>query len=65
MPQSNDDARKELQALLKSEDRNAKWVAARIGKSHQWVYRRLAGKTPMWIDDYSLILSAFERKKTP
>lgn len=64
MPLSNEDARLELQELLKSEDRDASWVSRRIGKSYQWVYRRLVGRTPMWIDDYRLILSAFEREKT-
>lgn len=65
MPPSNDEARKELQALLDSEDRDASWIARRIGKSYLWVWRRLVGKTPMSIDDYSLIRSAFEREKTP
>ncbi|MBL3685653.1 hypothetical protein D3248_01605 [Leucobacter zeae] len=65
MPLSNDEARRELQALLDAEERDHAWVARRIGKSYQWVWRRFAGKTPMQLDDYRLIYSAFERVKTP
>ncbi|WP_449279256.1 hypothetical protein [Leucobacter sp. GX0328] len=63
MPKSNDDARLELQEILKKEERDASWIARRIGKSYQWVQRRLRGVTPMQIDDYNLILSAFEREQ--
>lgn len=60
MPKSNEEARKELQELFDREDRKAGWAAKKINKSSQWVYRRLVGRTPMQIDDYNLILSAFD-----
>ena len=62
MPESNDDARKELVSLAKAEERDASWVARRIGKSRQWVYRRFVGTTAIDFDDYNLILSAFDRE---
>lgn len=61
MPQSNDEARHELLAIAQSEDRDVAWIARRIGKSYQWVYRRFCGTTPVDFDDYHLIHSAFDR----
>lgn len=62
MPQSNDDARKELVSLVIAQERDASWVARRIGKSYQWVYRRFSGTTAIDFDDYNLILSALDRE---
>lgn len=62
MPLSNNEAREKLQKLLVAEERDAAWVAARIGKSYLWVWRRLNGKTRIQVDDYPLILSAFNRE---
>lgn len=64
MPLSNDEARREIQDLLDTDERDPSWVARRIGKSYLWVWRRLAGKTPMQMDDYRLICSAFEQPGT-
>lgn len=64
MPLSNDEARRELQALLDTEERDPAWVARRIGKSYQWVWRRLVGRTPMQMDDYRLMISAFQHATT-
>lgn len=64
MPTSNEEARKELLELFAQEERKPAWAAQRIGKSSQWVYRRLAGRTPMQIDDYTLIRSAFGKSKS-
>ncbi|GAA1573026.1 hypothetical protein GCM10010471_00600 [Leucobacter komagatae] len=51
----------ELAALNESvgrADRDAAWIARRLGKNYQWVRRRLRGITPLSPGDRELIESA-------
>lgn len=60
---TNDEARKVLQDRMAEEERSAAWIAKRIDKSYQWVKRRVDGVTRMFMDDFALIMSVFDRDK--
>lgn len=62
MPLTSNEAREELRELLERDERDVAWMARNIGKSYQWTKRRIDGVTRMWIDDYGLMLSAFEER---
>lgn len=58
MPTSNLEAASELARMSSERGLNATDIARMLGKDSLWVWRRLNGKTPMRIDDYSLLKEA-------
>ncbi|MEJ6490444.1 hypothetical protein PQI23_12005 [Leucobacter sp. USCH14] len=60
MPNSNDEAARELERLRVDRDLSRAWIARRIGRNEMWVSRKLTGKVPLTVDDYNLLLAAIE-----
>ncbi|WP_434141671.1 helix-turn-helix domain-containing protein [Leucobacter sp. gxy201] len=58
VPNSDEDAARELTALRKDRGVTARDVAAAIGVTESWLSRRLAGVIDMRVSEYHLIKNA-------
>lgn len=60
MPKTDAEAKVELAAMVAERDITFAQFARRIGRNEMWVSRKVKGRSPVSLSDYSLMKSALE-----